>query len=148
MKKTEETKTEETPKEETKAEGTHKEEAAPKEEVTPKEEPPKAEEPKVDVVRTWRAKMNCQMPWRDFNRNETVELRDSQVDTRVKALFECLTPEEAKPKTTDPDIKVMVERLKAAKITIKRGATEDDIRKLFNDFLANNTAGDISQAVK
>lgn len=112
------------------------------------EETAKAEEPKVDVVRTWRAKMNCQMPWRDFQRNETVELRDSQVDARVKALFECLTPEEAKPKKTDPDIKVMVERLKAAKITIKRGATEDDIRRLFNDFLAGSTAGEISQAVK
>ena len=45
-----------------------------------------AKEGATDVARTWRAKMNCQMPWRDFMKNETVELKDSQVDARVKEL--------------------------------------------------------------
>lgn len=114
-----------------------------------------AEDKKNDekaVKRVWRCKMNCQMPWRDFLKGETIELTDAEVTPRVKALFECLTPDqvdaEKKAKEVDPDVKVMVERLKAAKITIKRGATEDDIRKLFKDFLANNTAGEISQSVK
>ena len=111
-----------------------------------KEEASKSEEPKVDVIRTWRAKMNCQMPWRDFQRNETVKLMDSQVDARVKALFECLTPEEAKPKDTDPDIAVMVSRLKAAKIPLKKNMGSKEIRELFERFLAKgSTASEISK---
>lgn len=99
-----------------------------------------------DTVRVWRAKMNCIMPWRDFQRGETVELKDSQVDARVKALFECLTPEEAKPKKIDPDIKVMVERLRAAKIPMKKNIGEKEIRSLFERFLAQgSTASEISK---
>lgn len=107
---------------------------------------PKTEEPKVDVVRTWRAKMNCQMPWRDFVKNETVELRDSQVDARVKALFECLTPEEAKGKERDPELDVMTSRLKAAKVPLKKNMGEKEIRDLFDKFLGNGaTAEEISK---
>ncbi len=88
----------------------------------------------------WKARLNCIMPFGDFNAGESVELDDSSVDARVKACFECLTPEEVKAeaeaKKTDPDTKVMVERLKAAKIPMKRGITKEEIRKLFNDFLA------------
>lgn len=99
-----------------------------------------------DAVRVWRAKMNCQMPWRDFQKNETVELKDSQVDARVKALFECLTPEEAKPKGVDPDIAVMVSRLKAAKVPVKKGMDETEIRELFDKFLGKgSTAYEISK---
>lgn len=117
-----------------------------KAEETKVEETPKAEETKVDVVRTWRAKMNCQMPWRDFAKNETVELKDSQVDARVKALFECLTPDEAKPKDADPDIAVMVSRLKAAKVPLKKNMGEEEIRELFDKFLGNGaTAAEISK---
>ena len=106
----------------------------------------KAEEPKTDVVRTWRAKMNCQMPWRDFVKNETVELRDSQVDARVKALFECLTPEEAKGKERDPELDVMISRLKAAKVPLKKNMGEKEIRDLFDKFLGNGaTAAEISK---
>lgn len=131
MKKTEETNAEETPNAED----------APKTEETPK-----AEAAKVDVVRTWRAKMNCQMPWRDFQKGETVELKDSQVDARVKALFECLTPEEAKPKDADPDVAVMVSRLKAAKVPLKKNTGEKEIRELFDKFLGNGaTAAEISK---
>jgi hypothetical protein len=115
--------------EETKAEDTHK-----------------AEEPKVDVVRTWRAKMNCQMPWRDFVKNETIELKDSQVDARVKALFECLTPEEAKGKERDPELDVMISRLKAAKVPLRKNMSEKEIRDLFDKFLGNGaTASEISK---
>ena len=98
-----------------------------------------------DVVRVWRAKMNCQMPWRDFQKNETVELKDSQVDARVKALFECLTPEEANPKGADPDIAVMVSRLKAAKVPLKKSMGDKEIRELFKRFLASSTASEISK---
>lgn len=127
--------------EETNAEETSNAEDAPKTEETPK-----VEETKVDVVRTWRAKMNCQMPWRDFQKGETVELKDSQVDARVKALFECLTPEEAKPKEADPDIAVMVSRLKAAKVPLKKNMGEKEIRELFDKFLGNGaTAAEISK---
>ena len=105
-----------------------------------------AKEGATDVVRTWRAKMNCQMPWRDFVKNETVELKDSQVDARVKALFECLTPDEAKQKETDPDIEVMVSRLKAAKVPLKKNMGEKEIRELFERFLAKgSTASEISK---
>ena len=105
-----------------------------------------AKEGATDVVRTWRAKMNCQMPWQDFVKNETVELKDSQVDARVKALFECLTPDEAKPKDTDPDIAVMVSRLKAAKVPLKKNMGEKEIRELFERFLAKgSTASEISK---
>ena len=103
----------------------------------------------VDAVRTWRAKMNCQMPWRDFLKGETVELKDSQVDARVKALFDCLTPEEVSPKKADPDLAVMVSRLKAAKIPMKKNATEAEIRELFAKFLgAGATASEISKDAK
>ena len=99
-----------------------------------------------DAVRVWRAKMNCQMPWRDFQKNETVKLKDSQVDARVKALFECLTPDEAKPKDADPDIAVMVSRLKAAKVPLKKNMGEKEIRDLFDRFLAKgSTASEISK---
>ena len=111
-----------------------------------------AEEKKVDVKRVWKAKCRCQMPWRDFEANETVELLDSEVTPRVKALFDCLTPEEAKAlddsKKVDPELKVMIERLKAAKIPVKRGATKEEIKKLFDEFLANSTAGEVAEAVK
>lgn len=107
------------------------------------------EEKPLDVTRTWRAKMNCQMPWRDFMKNETVELKDSQVDARVRALFECLTPEEAVQKKADPDIAVMVARLKAAKIPMKKNATEQEIRELFAKFLGTGaTASEISKDAK
>jgi hypothetical protein len=110
-----------------------------------KAEETKAEETKADVVRTWRAKMNCQMPWRDFLKNETVELKDSQVDARVKALFECLTPEEAKVKERDPELDVMVSRLKAAKVPLKKNMGEKEIRELFDKFLGKGaTAAEIS----
>lgn len=98
-----------------------------------------------DAVRIWRAKMNCQMPWRDFQKNETVELKDSQVDARVKALFECLTPEEAKGKERDPELDVMISRLKAAKIPMKKNITPKQIRELFDQFLGSGaTAGAVS----
>ena len=100
----------------------------------------------TDVVRTWRAKMNCQMPWRDFTKNETIELKDSQVDARVKALFECLTPDEAKGEKRDPDIDVMISRLKAAKVPLKKNMGEREIRELFERFLAKgSTASEISK---
>lgn len=106
----------------------------------------KEEEPKEDIVRTWRAKMNCQMSWRDFTKNETVELKDSQVDARVKALFECLTPDKAKGVKRDPDIDVMISRLKAAKIPLKRNMGEKEIRSVFEQFLAKgSTASEISK---
>lgn len=100
--------------------------------------------------RVWRAKMNCQMPWRDFVKNETVELDDKDVTLRVKDLFECLTPEEveAGKKASDPDLKVMVARLRAAKVPMKRGMSEDEIRELFNKFLGDGaTAGDVAKAM-
>lgn len=125
MKKAEETKAEDAQNEDT----THNEEG-----------------PKEDVVRTWRAKMNCQMPWRDFTKNETVELKDSQVDDRVKALFECLTPDKVKSAKRDPDIDVMISRLKAAKIPLKKNMGENEIRSLFEQFLAKgSTASEISK---
>lgn len=106
----------------------------------------KTAETKADVVRTWRAKMNCQMPWRDFVKNETVELKDSQVDARVKALFECLTPEEAKGKECDPELDVMVSRLKAAKVPLKKNMGGREIRELFDKFLGKGaTAAEISK---
>ena len=131
MKKAEDTKSEDTPK----AENTQNVEATPK-----------VEKPKADVVRTWRAKMNCQMPWRDFVKNETVELKDSQADARVKALFECLTPDEANGAKRDPDLDVMISRLKAAKVPLKKSMGEREIRELFERFLAKgSTASEISK---
>ena len=44
------------------------------------------------MKRTWKAKMNCIMPWRDFAKGETCELDDNEVTPRVKELFECLNP--------------------------------------------------------
>jgi hypothetical protein len=104
-------------------------------------------------MKVWRAKMRCQMPWRDFDRNETVELDDSQVTARVKELFDCLTPDEVKAeeeaKKEDPDFKVMVARLKAAKIPLKRGISKDEVKELFNQFLVEGaTASDVAEAVK
>ena len=98
----------------------------------------KKEEAKSETKRVWRAKMTCQMPFKDFIKDETIELADSDVTPRVKALFECLTPEQAKAAEhdDDPDFKVMVQRLKAAKIPLKRGISNDDVKKLFQAFLA------------
>lgn len=102
------------------------------------------------MKRIWRAKMNCQMPWRDYAKNETVELDDAQVDERVKALFECLTPEEVKAeedaKKGDPDMKVMVSRLKAAKIPMKKGISKAEVKDLFDRFLGSGaTATQIAE---
>lgn len=98
------------------------------------------------MIRTWKANMDCDMPFRDFRKGETVELDDSQVTPRVKALFTCLTPEqvEQSKEKPDPDFKVMVERLKAAKIPLRRGITKAEVRKLFNDFLAKPQDGSIA----
>lgn len=98
------------------------------------------------MIRTWKANMDCDMPFRDFRKGETVELDDSQVTPRVKALFTCLTPEQVKAENAKPDadMKVMIERLKAAKIPIRRGATKADIRKLFDEFLAKPQGGSIA----
>lgn len=101
--------------------------------------------------RIWRAKVRCQMPWRDFERNETVELDDADVTRRVKDLFECLTPDEVEAGKTkqDPDLKVMVARLKAAKVPMKRGISEDEVRDLFNRFLVEGaTASEVAKAAK
>ena len=143
MKKAEETKAEDTQN----IEDMPKVEDAPKAEDNAKEDTtPKEEELKEDVIRTWRAKMNCQMPWRDFTKNETVDLKDSQVDARVKALFECLTPDKAKGAKRNPDIDVMISRLKAAKIPLKKNMGEKEIRSVFEQFLAKgSTATEISK---
>lgn len=101
--------------------------------------------------RVWRAKMSCQMPWRDFAKNETVELDDADVTPRVKDLFECLTPDElaAEGRKADPDVKVMVARLKAAKVPVGRGVTEAEVRDLFRRFLVDGAkAGDVAKSVK
>ena len=143
MKKAEETKAEDTQN----IEDMPKVEDAPKAEDNAKEDTtPKEEELKEDVIRTWRAKMNCQMPWRDFTKNETVDLKDSQVDARVKALFECLTPDKATGAKRNPDIDVMISRLKAAKIPLKKNMGEKEIRSVFEQFLAKgSTATEISK---
>lgn len=103
----------------------------------------KKEDKTANTVRTWRAKMNCIMPFGDYRKDDVIELSDAQVDARVKALFECLTPEEKerdeKAKKTDPELKVMLERLKAAKVPLKRGMSEEEIRRLFNEFLATSS---------
>lgn len=83
--------------------------------------------------RTWVAKMNCMMPFKDFAKGESVILDDSEVTPRVKALFECKDVPEKKD--DDPDFKVMVARLKAAKIPIPRGASKEKVKELFNQFL-------------
>lgn len=102
--------------------------------------------------RTWVAKMDCQMPFRDFRKGECWEFDDSEVTVRVKSLFDCLTEKEVEARKeaekTDPDFKVMVERLKAAKIPLKRGITKDEVRKLFNEFLANNQTDGVAGSVK
>lgn len=122
--------------------------AEPQAEQPNVEEQPKEEE-KPDVERVWRAKMNCQMPWRDFVRGETVKLKDSQVDSRVRALFDCLTPDEAEEKKLNPDVAVMVSRLKAAKVPMKKNMSEEKIRELFDRFLGSGaTAGEISKDAK
>ena len=101
----------------------------------------------------WRAKMRCQMPWRDFEKGEMIELDDNDVTVRVKELFECLTPEEAKSaedaKKGDPDIKVMIERLKAAKIPMKRGVKPEEVKELFKRFLVEDAnASGVADSVK
>ena len=101
----------------------------------------------------WRAKMRCQMPWRDFEKGEMIELEDDDVTVRVKELFECLTPEEAKAaddaKNGDPELKVMIERLKAAKIPLKRGIKPDEVRELFKKFLVDDAnANGVAESVK
>lgn len=95
--------------------------------------------------RTWVAKMNCMMPFKDFAKGESVVLDDSEVTPRVKALFECKDVHEEKD--NDPDFKVMVARLKAAKIPIPRGATKEKVKELFDTFLvkgplASSVAGE------
>lgn len=97
--------------------------------------------------RTWVAKMNCQMPFRDFLKGESVELDDNEVTARVKALFECV--DKPVEKKSDPDFNVMVARLRAAKIPIPRGANKEKVSELFNAFLAKGTlaqniSGDVS----
>lgn len=97
--------------------------------------------------RTWVAKMNCQMPFRDFLKGESVELDDNDVTARVKALFECV--DKPVEKKSDPDFNVMVARLRAAKIPIPRGANKEKVSELFNAFLAKGTlaqniSGDVS----
>ena len=101
----------------------------------------------------WRAKMRCQMPWRDFEKGEMIELEDNDVTVRVKELFECLTPEEAKAadeaKNGDPELKVMIERLKAAKIPLKRGIKPDEVGELFKKFLVDDAnANGVAESVK
>ena len=101
----------------------------------------------------WRAKMRCQMPWRDFEKGEMIELDDNDVTVRVKELFECITPEEAKAaedaKKGDPDIKVMIERLKAAKIPMKRGVKPEEVKELFKRFLVEDAnASGVADSVK
>lgn len=97
--------------------------------------------------RIWVAKMNCQMPFRDFMKGEEIELDDENVTARVKALFDCRDKEE-KAKADDADFKVMVARLKAAKIPIPRGANKDKVKELFKQFLVDGaTAPSISGEV-
>ena len=99
------------------------------------------------MIRQWRAKMSCQMPWRDFERGEIVELDDEKVTPRVKELFVCLNPdgEKVKSEADDADIKVMVARLKAAKVPLKKNMSPDKIRELFDQFLGSGaTAGAVS----
>ena len=106
-----------------------------------------AEVQKDDPVRLWRAKMNCQMPWRDFEKNETVKLKDSQVTPRVRILFECISNKEQKK--VDPEIAIMAARLKAAKIPMKRNMPDVAIRELFNKFLGDGvTASEIAKEVE
>ena len=95
--------------------------------------------------RIWVAKMNCQMPFRDFMKGEEIELDDESVTERVKALFNCRDKEENAE--ADADFKVMVARLKAAKIPIPRGANKEKVKELFDTFLvkgalAQNVSGD------
>jgi hypothetical protein len=87
------------------------------------------------------------MPWSDFERGEIVELDDEQVTPRVKELFECLNPDgkTTKSESDDPDINVMVARLKAAKVPLKKNMTNEKIRELFDEFLGRGaTAGSVS----
>ena len=93
------------------------------------------------------------MPWRDFEKGETIELDDNDVTVRVKELFECLTPEEAKAaddtKRGDPELKVMIERLKAAKIPLKRGISPEEVKELFKKFLVDDAnANGVAESVK
>ena len=132
-----------------KDEGTEQEPQAeaPKEEVQPQAEPKKEAEPKEKMVavRLWRAKQACMLPWRDFERGETVELKDSQVTPLIRQLFECLDGGAPVAEKPDPDLAVMVARLKAAKIPVKKGTSAEEIRKLFDKFLGSGaTAGEIS----
>lgn len=99
------------------------------------------------MKRIWKAKISCQMPWRDFEKGETVELDDERVNERVKALFDCMTPDggAVKEEKRDPDLEVMVARLKAAKIPMKKNITPKQIRELFDQFLGSGaTAGAVS----
>lgn len=99
------------------------------------------------MKRIWKAKISCQMPWRDFERGETIELDDKDVTERVKALFTCMTPDGGtiKQEKKDPDLEVMVARLKAAKIPMKKNITPKQIRELFDQFLGSGaTAGAVS----
>lgn len=101
------------------------------------------------MIRTWKANMDCMLPWRDFRRGETVEIDDSAVTPRFKNLFTCLTPDEVKKeeeaKKPDNDYNVMLARLKQAKITIPKHATKQVVTELFNTTLAN---GDLPNVVR
>lgn len=90
--------------------------------------------------RMWRAVESCMMPGRPgfFRSGQTIELEDEEVTDRHRALFECLTKDEedkvkeAARDAADPDLKVMRDRLKNAKVSIPRGATREMIIELFN----------------
>lgn len=75
------------------------------------------------------------MPWRDFAAGETCELDDGEVTDRVKALFDCMTPDEVKAAEEaakpDPDYEVKLQRLRQAKVTIPKRATKAEVEDLF-----------------
>lgn len=95
------------------------------------------------MTRTWKAKMACQMPWRDFRAGETCELEDEQVNERVRALFVCMTPDEVRAaeeaKKPDPTYNVMLSRLRQANVTIPKGANKAQVKELFDKMLGDAT---------
>lgn len=100
------------------------------------------------MVRKWRAKCNCMMPWKDFSRGDVIELDDEAVTERVKALFECLTQDQEKKiedeGKVDLDYNVMMSRLKQAKITIPKSPTKKVITELFMQTLGNGDLPNIA----
>lgn len=93
------------------------------------------------MKRTWKARMACCMPWRDFAAGETCDLEDGEVTDRVRALFDCMTPEEVRAAEEaarpDPDFEVKVQRLRQAKVTIPKRATKAEVEELFRRSLAD-----------